>query len=115
MNSSDILKEIGNRIHNARIQKKLSQEELAYKANIATPSVSDIECGKSKIYITTFIKIIEALDISADEILFADVPTTREKKKSEFDDLLKGCSKSELDSIIQIVKSLKQTFDSNKN
>ena len=112
--SSDILKEIGKRIHDARIAKKLSQEDLAYKANLATSSISDIECGKSKLYITTFIKIIEVLGVSADEILIADVPSIREKRKTEFEELLKGCNKAELESIIQVVKSLKQSFDNNR-
>ena len=40
--------QIGARIRNARIERKMSQAELAAKANISLPHISSIELGKTK-------------------------------------------------------------------
>ena len=40
---SDQLKEIGKRIREIRLSKKMSQEEVAYKAKTSVCNISDIE------------------------------------------------------------------------
>ena len=61
--------EIGKRIRDIRTNKKMSQADLADKANISLSQVSDIETGKSSMRLTTFIGIVEALQVSADVLL----------------------------------------------
>jgi len=39
---------IGARIRAARVSRNMSQAELADKANISLPHISDIELGKNK-------------------------------------------------------------------
>ena len=51
---------IGSRIRDARINRRMSQADLADKANISLSQVSDIETGKSSMRLTTFIGIVEA-------------------------------------------------------
>ena len=79
--------QIGARIRNARIEQKMSQADLAAKANISLPHISSIELGKTKMLLSTFIRVIEALQISADSVLRANVPTvtsmTTEKERRE--------------------------------
>lgn len=60
--------QIGLRIRNARIDRKMSQAELAAKANISLPHISSIELGKTKMLLSTFTRVIEALQVSADSI-----------------------------------------------
>ena len=51
MNDKDLQREyeqIGARIRNARIEQKMSQADLAAKANISLPHISSIELGKTK-------------------------------------------------------------------
>ena len=69
MDDKILLCEIGQRIRKARNDKKLSQEDLAFKAGLSTCSISDIELGKTNLGVLTLIKIIEALNVSADIIL----------------------------------------------
>ena len=101
---------VGSRIRDARINRRMSQADLAAKANISLPHISNIGIGKTSMKLETFIRIIEALQVSADSLLRPDVPEVRSLYQSEFDELLADCSPKELDSILKIVRELKSTM-----
>ena len=101
---------VGSRSRDARINRRMSQADLAAKANISLPHVSNIEKGKTSMKLETFIRIIEALQVSADSLRRPDVPEVRSLYQSEFDELLADCSPKELDSILKIVRELKSTM-----
>lgn len=105
-----INREIGERIKEARMAKKMSQQELATKANISLPHISEIERGKQSMKLSTFIRIIEALQVSADSVIRADVPGINQIYQNEFGALLEDCSPGEIESIKKIVVELKQTM-----
>ena len=111
----EIYKNIGSRIREARIAQHLSQAELAEKAQLCLPQVSQVELGKVKMNLSTFIRIIEALQISADSILRPDVPVAKAFYNSDFSDLLSDCTPAEIDSILKIVKELKVTMHTKKD
>ena len=102
--------EIGERIREARMAQKMSQQELAAKANISLPHISAIEHGKQSMKLDTFVRIIEALQVSADAILRADVPTVKQLYQSEFSRLIEGCSPAEIESLKQIILQVKHTM-----
>ncbi|GFN34643.1 helix-turn-helix domain-containing protein [Tepidimicrobium xylanilyticum] len=60
----DIKYLIGQRIKELRIEKDLSQEELAKKANINRTYMNGVENGKRNISIINLNKIINALGVS---------------------------------------------------
>ena len=101
---------IGSRIRDARINRRMSQADLAAKANISLPHIRKKEKGKTSMKLETFIRIIETLQVSADSLLRPDVPEVRSLYQSEFDELLADCSPKELDSILKIVRELKSTM-----
>ena len=107
--------QIGVRIRNARIERKMSQAELAAKANISLPHISSIELGKTKMLLSTFTRVIEALQVSADSILRANVPTVTSMYASEIAELFEDCTPSELESLKSIIKNLKTTMRNNQN
>lgn len=108
----ELYKQIGSRIRAERTAQKLSQAELAEKAHLCLPQISEVELGKVKMNLSTFIKIIEALQISADSILRPDTPEMKSVFQSEFSDLLSDCTAAEVESILKIVKELKTTMHS---
>jgi transcriptional regulator with XRE-family HTH domain len=63
----DIKKQVGNRIKELRKLKNISQEELAFNANVDKKYLSDIELGKRNVSITILHSIIIALEISIKE------------------------------------------------
>lgn len=61
--------ELGSRIREARLAKSLTQEALAEIAEIGVMYYGEVERGVKMPSMKTFIKIINALDVSADYIL----------------------------------------------
>ena len=101
---------VGSRIRDARINRRMSQADLAAKANISLPHVSNIEKGKTSMKLETFIRIIEALQATADALLRPDVPEVRSLYQSGFDELLADGSPKEQDSILKLARVLKSTM-----
>ena len=106
--------EIGARIREARIARKMGQAELAEKSNIRLPHISEIELGKADIRLQGFIRIIEALQVSADIILKARVPTVSQLLVQEYADLLSDCTPEEIQALITITRQLKTTMRTHK-
>ncbi len=60
---------LGKRIREARVKKGYTQRTLASEAGIGLMYLGEIERGIKMPSLSIFIKIIEALDISADYVL----------------------------------------------
>lgn len=105
-------KKIGARIREFRVQKHMSQANLAEKAHISLSQLNDIENGKSAMLLPTFIRLVEALQVSADVLLRSDIPAVNNLYKSEFAEVLADCTPSEIDSILKIVKEVKRSMHS---
>ena len=107
-------RKIESRIREVRLHRDMSQADLAEKANISLPHISSIENGKSTLLLTTFIRITEALQVSADTLIRSDVPEVNNLYQSEFSEILEDCSPAEIDSIIKIVKEVKRSLHTSK-
>ena len=105
-----LYKAIGCRIREARLKLGMSQAALAERSRISLPHISDVELGKKKMQAATFIRIAEALQISTDELLRPDIPEVRNIYSSELAEALSGCTPAEADSILKIVRQLKETM-----
>ncbi len=103
---------IGSRIREARIKNGMSQAELAVKSSISLPHISDIELGKSNMMLPSFIRIAEALQVSADSLLRPNVPGVTSLYESEFSELLNDCTPSQMDSILKVNKSMSKLLSS---
>lgn len=98
---------IGQRIRAARLQKKMSQADLSFEAGVSLPHISDIELGKKEMHISTFVKIVEALNVSADDILRPSTPKADEIRAAQLSELLEGCTAKESEAILKVVKEIK--------
>ena len=107
---SDEFVAIGQRIRLARQAQKMSQSDLAERANVSLSLISDIELGKNSIRLNTFIKLIEALQVSADSILRPDVNGKDGIYYDDFCSLLGDCTQRERDTILDIAKSIKDAI-----
>lgn len=111
----ELNKRIGARIREVRIQQKMSQADLADKAHISLPHVSELELGKKGMKLSTFIQIAEALQTSTDRLLRPDIPEVNGIYQNEFSELLSDCTPTEIESIIRIIKELKTSMHSKKD
>ena len=98
---------IGARIREVRKKKGMSQSDLAVAAHLSLPQVGAIELGKSQMLLGSFVRIAEALQVSADSLLRLDVPQVNQLYQAEFSDVLADCSPDEIESILKIVKEVK--------
>lgn len=106
---------IGERIRAIRISKGMSQADLGFAAHLATSNISDIELGKTKMWLATFVKIVEALQVSADSILRPNVPEVNDLYQSEYAQLLADCTPSEIEAIMKISKEVKISLQAKRN
>jgi transcriptional regulator with XRE-family HTH domain len=115
MTDYEIFKSIGERIRKRRRALGMSQAELAAKADISLPRVSKLENAKEEMKLSTFIKVAEALQISTDELIRANVPSTSDLYKAKFSEILNDCTASEQQVILTTVKQLKKAMRENKD
>jgi len=64
-----LYKNIGRWIRTKRQERHLTQEKLAEQAGISLSFLGHIERGTRKLSIETLLKLLQALDCSADELL----------------------------------------------
>lgn len=65
----DILKQFGNRVRELREKIGISQEELAYRAELHRTYISSIERGAQNISIRNIEKLAKALGITMKELV----------------------------------------------
>ena len=106
---------IGSRIKAVRTGKGMSQADLAVKASVSLPLISNIERGKTRMQLETFVKVAEALQVSADHLLRADVPEVKTIYQGEFAEHLEDCSASEMETILNIVREVKASMHKKQN
>ena len=69
----DLLNQMGKRLVARRKQLRLTQEELAERADMTTQTISTAETGKKALRPENIIKLCATLDISTDYLLLGKV------------------------------------------
>jgi len=67
----DIKQKVGQRIKELRKQLELSQEGLAYKAEVDRTYVTDVENGRRNVSLEILEKLVKALEVSFSEFFNA--------------------------------------------
>ena len=65
-----IQKKVGARIKELRNNLKISQEELADRANVHRTYIASLEVGKRNVSIVTLEKIVNALEITLSDFFY---------------------------------------------
>lgn len=76
------MRDIGSNIRNARMQRNITQEDLAERLFITRQAVSSYETGRTRPDIEMLIKIAEALDTDTNTLLYGP-PQTAETNKAK--------------------------------
>jgi len=63
------LERFGANVRAARRTRSWTQEDLAHAADLAVVQISRIERGRREVRLGTVVKLVSALDVSADELL----------------------------------------------
>lgn len=98
---------IGKKIKKIRLEKELTQEEIASAAEISLSHMSNIiETAKTKVSLITLAKISRILECSLDELVFDDKITSNFKLKKIL------CNVDEFE--INIIEVLIKAIEDNK-
>ena len=97
---------IGSRIKAAREQAHLTQEELAEIIDISPTHMSVIERGVKTPKLDTFVKIVNALNISSDALLQDVIAPINDNILSELSTRIGGLSQKEQNRILNAIRAL---------
>jgi transcriptional regulator with XRE-family HTH domain len=82
--------EIGRRLRTIRLERGLSQTELADKLGVTQPNISAVEIGRRGITIQQLVKLCRVLHVSPDEILaLGEGNAKKERRKRKKDKILR--------------------------
>jgi len=102
--------DIGTRIRAERKKQNISQEKLAEIVGVGTTHISHIETGNSKLSIKVFVGILNALNLSSDELLRNHLHKANHVIEGELAEAIKDCSASEARIITDTVIALKNSL-----
>jgi len=99
------LKAIGSRIKAAREKKGLTQETLSEILDLSPMHMSVIERGVKPTKLDTFVRIANALDVSADELLQDVVDNSTRSISGELYDMIQELPKQEQQKLLYCIKA----------
>ena len=102
--------DIGRRIQEQRLRKRITQERLAELVGLSVPHMSGIENGKTKFSFQSILRIANVLELSMDELLCGSLMQGKIIMQYEFADLLADCTAEETGVILSTVKALKKSL-----
>lgn len=94
---------IGEKIHNFRRAKGLRQEDLAEKTDLTPNYIGMIERGEKKPSLETFVKIANALGVSADMLLSDELECGYTIKSSMLEEKLAKLSSEDRARIFDVM------------
>ena len=106
---------LGERIYESRKRRKLTQSDLAEMVGISNTYLSHIENGSKNMSMDTFIDIVNALGVTADELLIDNIRTDDMLLGDKVSEVLKGCSVYEKKVMLDVLAAIKKALIANKN
>ena len=107
-------KQIGVKIRKARLEKKITQEQLAALADVGVTHISHIETGNTIPSLKTLIAIVNALDCSMDELFSLEVRSAKPVALGQLSALLDDCTEEEMKIITDTVSALCESLRRNR-
>ncbi len=97
---------IGQNIRASRIRKKLRQEDLAELTDLSVTYIGMVERGEKIPALETFVKILNALEVSADVVLADVLKVGYEVKASLITEQLSLLTPTEREKVIDVILTL---------
>lgn len=107
---------IGRRIKQCRLNRNMTQEELADEINISIAFLSRVERGNSHLNLRRLTQIAEVLKVSPGYLLTGSNTTSKDYLKEDFKAILDRCSPEQQKLIYEISELVSKTkFESVNN
>ncbi len=105
---------IGNRVRDLRKAKKWTQAKLAEESGVEPSYISHIERGKTKVSLPTLICIVNALNVTLDDVVYINLQKSAHISIKMIDELLADCTPDEVSSLVEILKITKRVLRERK-
>ena len=105
---------IGQKIKKIRLEKGITQEQLAEAVGVGVTHISHLETGSGTVSLKVFLAIVNYLNCSADEILCKEIATAKPLLNSWLSELVADCDQTETKILSDILAAAKQTLRKNK-
>ncbi|MBQ7504701.1 MAG: helix-turn-helix domain-containing protein [Ruminococcus sp.] len=106
---------IGKRIRTIRKKRGLSQETLSGEIGCSTVHLSNIESGIKCMSLDIFVKVANALNVSADELLLDNLSNNIKATNHEFANVLNDCNEYEKRVLSDVLTATKQSLRENRS
>ena len=100
---------VGERLKRARLEKELTQENLAEKLDVSVAYLSRIETGTTKVNLRRLSEICNLLDVSEAEILSGVSDDSENYLSNDLSNLLKNCSPEKQRIIYKIANIISES------
>ena len=105
---------IGSRIKEIRIKRRISQEELAERADLSVSYICHIERAKKKASLTSLVSIANALGVTVDSFLNGNQKRDQTEYHPDLMELFKDCNSYEKRVIYANALALKKNLHENR-
>lgn len=68
LRNTELLKSFGSKVRELRLKKGLTQEQLAYEAEVELSQIHRIETGKTNVVFSTLAAVASGLGVSVSEL-----------------------------------------------
>ena len=97
---------MGKRIRKCRLMRNLTIEQLAEQLEISAVFLNDIERGVKCPRMENFVKILNALEVTADEILFESVRSDSDIYLNEITKKMRGLDNKQIAKLEKIIDTI---------
>lgn len=97
---------LGLRVKNKRLEKNMTQEQLAEAVDISSVYVGQIERGDRHMTIDTLVKIANVLQVSIEELLKESTTDNINARLAELVNIAKKLNTADIDKIIDVIKAM---------
>lgn len=105
---------LGQRIKDARKQKGYTQERLAAAVGMSQQHIGNIETAANKLSLQALLDIAEALDVTADALLYDSLPAAVNTYDIRAKQILDSCSDADKESLLHLMAEMRDALN-NKN
>ena len=103
-------KAIGRRIKMTRLERELTQEQLAEITGLSTVHISNVETANTKVSLQSLVKIANALHTSIDGILYDNLTSNQHVFEGKMVEVIRDCNAHEIRVIADTAEALKRSM-----
>lgn len=105
---------IGRRVKESRIQKQMSQAELAERIDMSVSYISHIETAKKQASLESLVRIANVLGITVDHMLSGNQANDPSEYWADLVGIIEDCTSYEKRIIYEIALAAKKSLHENK-